>query len=1367
MALSSCSSFGYSNSNKNQGNIDEPNIIVPDIDNSEEEDSSNILNNVMSNISKAKEFAFDNFSFQIDLSNGKPIKITASDLIIDFSKLNSLDVNLSCILKLEYENAVIDNLSLSLEQDGYIYLVYKGHAYSISTPRTLNQILQLVNALGFDVSLTNDNQDQIDFGKIISKIKDIISNSQVLNSKVEHGVSGYSLDIVIPEISIDENTKLNSFKLNLLADENYSLKGISLKDFALVDVTTEKKTAISADSSLELRSTGSYIRKDQNQFDDLTASTSSLFQTLTKLGNDKKANIGLNLSLDDQNGKKQTVVGEFEAFASDTFINYDKGDYRLNLRHVNGTKILNDLSIHFQDETLYLSLNNLFHGKVMTTTLADIFTYVSDIGKDSLIKNITDILNITLSQTDFDSLVAGDYSKYEGMIKSFTYTFNQGFEIEFYSKFFGLSSANDDAFLVALDIIEGGKDKGLKDIRLENLNIGSYRLSCTLSIKDSSNVTRKDVSEEEKNYKNYEAITPIFKTLVDIVDNKKVQANLALTYKDTSAGVAYSLNGKIKADMTKVVKDDNDLSSLADGIDHFNKGNYSIALDIDTGDDTMKNKIEVRYQDKNIYLGYNYDDGTYLLKNQFPDSEITKIKDVIDKNTKVKTTSASDSIEETNSILSAIKSSTNYKNFTDSLKEGSIKDLESFVFIDKDNTDTSNLILKVTPDYFLKGSDYEGKLSDIVFSINTTTNQISSITLNLAHSLIDKETDSLSATISFEDYEEDLLNDIQKSEYTVINNASQLVDVFYSLPTTFEKFGIEANASVKYKTDSGLDQEVSIGDFNDTYGDTNSSLNKSFVAVDMTDSNNPVCYGGLGITHPYLGDSTKTADQKVVFDYHGVFDKDSLKLVDGQFIAKYNDNMKISMEKSDVEDIMKIAKSIDENNLLYRYLGHVENGTTGLPLMDMIASKDPSRLLRYKYVKKVELTDSQIVLVASSKLFDDTVTYENDKDETLTIDYDSTGIKKATISASLGKYTIEASLSLTAFDKNPKPSMDLDTGYTVDVAGFKTLLNCLVTTTSHNYMEMEGRLKLNLKVLKISSSLINVDAYAKAKIYIQNNEAYAYLAINNHEKNMSDDGYRMTEYFVKENQIFVCQTKTSTSTVWENWKFKTKYTTTSEYFYTTAEDFTKTTHLIYYLFNYTLDAGSILNYTLASNIKDDESSSSSSTLIKSNDFSKVIKSAQEDKQSKKFNLSLDLGSILNIPVITFSGNQEISLGYSSENILNFLSIGAKITIAGGLVEAELKSSENQFTLTLPNYGSTCPYSENGKMSRYYKFVTACGGFENPNLETYLITSVEADSPLSGDGSKIKDNGKKKNGPTYTNTGSYGSGPTSVFFYHDN
>jgi len=126
-----------------------------------------------------------------------------------------------------------------------------------------------------------------------------------------------------------------------------------------------------------------------------------------------------------------------------------------------------------------------------------------------------------------------------------------------------------------------------------------------------------------------------------------------------------------------------------------------------------------------------------------------------------------------------------------------------------------------------------------------------------------------------------------------------------------------------------------------------------------------------------------------------------------------------------------------------------------------------------------------------------------------------------------------------------------------------------------------------------------------------------------------------------------------------------------------------------------------------------------------------------------------------------------TLGYSSENILNFLSIGAKITIAGGLVEAELKSSENQFTLTLPNYGSTCPYSENGKMSRYYKFVTACGGFENPNLETYLITSVEADSLLSGDGSKIKDNGKKKNGPTYTNTGSYGSGPTSVFFYHDN
>lgn len=1369
ITLSACSSFGIDTYNKkDQGNNNSSDIVTPDVDfdDNKKVTPQSALNKTINNLLNSNEIDLSSLNVDVTLNNGKSLKASLSDTIIDLSKTSSLDINIRSNLNLFYDNATLNDVFFTIENDNSLYLKYKTYAYSLEAPKTLNNIISLIQVFSKSASTSNDNQDSIEISTIVNKIKEILKNTEVSETVLSSTTTGYQITFTLPETNINDEVKILSSKFILTTDSNYLLTDISVESLTIEDIKTSKKTTVKLSGSTNVKQTSSYQYIDKSQYTDLTNSSSSLFEALTKLGNDKKANIGLDISLKDTDGNSQSLTGQFKAFASDTFINYDKGDYTLSLEHKKGDKVLNDLNIHYQDETLYLALNNLFRGKVENSTLSEIFDYVSQVGSSNLEKNIADILNKTISQTDFDSLIKGDYSKYEGMIKSFTYTYNQGFKIEFFSKFFGLSTSSTDSFSISLDVIESEEEKGLKNIKIEGLNVSSMTSDVTLSIEDSSNISKTEVTDEEKNYKNYECVTPIFKTLVDLVDDKKMQANIALIYQDTSASINYSLNGKIKADMTNIVKDSYDMNTLSGSVDHYSSGNYEIELNVNTGSNTLNSQFDVRYEDKNIYLGYNYSDGTYMFRNQFPDSEISKIKDVIDSKTKTSTTSttsASNSLEESNSIISAIKNSENFKNLKENIKNGSLKDLDNFIYIDKTNQDTSKIVIQADADYFLKDTSYEGKVSDITFSINTETNKISSLDLNLNNSLADSKEDKLSLSISFEDYVEDLLSDTDKKTYTVINNASQLVGVFYSLPTTLQKFGLEVDASVKYKADNGNDQEVKLGEYYETYGDTSSTKNKGFAAVDLSDTNNPICYGGIGITHPFLGDNSKTADQKVVFNYSGVFDKTTLKLTDGHFEAKYNDNMNISMEKSDVQDIMKTAKSIDENNLLYRYLGDLQNGTSGLPIMDIISTKNPAILLQYKYIKSVDITDNKITIVASSKLFDDTVTSDNDQDETLVIEHDGTNITKATISAVVGKYTVSASLVLTSFDKYSKPNFDTSDGYTVDMSGFKTLLTCLVNTTKHNYMELEGSFKLNMKVLSFSSSLIDIDASAKAKIYIENNEAYAYIAVNNHSKNMSDDGYRMTEFFIKEQQVFVCQTKTSTSISW----FKTKYTTTSEYFYTTAEDFTKPSHLVYYLFNYVLDSGNILNNALTQNIKDDDSSSSSN-LISSNDFSKVINKAELDSTNRTFTLSLNLGSIFSIPSITFDGSQELVLGYSldSDPYLNSLSIGLKVNVAGGIATGELKSSECKFSLSLPDYGSTCPYSENGKMSRYYKFVTACGGFENPNLKTSLITKVNEGVYLIKDTSAEYDN-PKTSGGSYSNTGSYGSGPTSVYFYHDN
>lgn len=1364
-------SGGTQNKDQTGGNVRDD-IVIPDDSIAEiqkEEQAKNALSLTLDNVLNSKEIIFDDFSLSIKLSDGKNLAITCSDLRIDLSKTPSLDLNLSCNLKIEYDNAVIDGISIALEQDNCLYLKYKGQAFSLSAPKTIDQVMKLLNSFGLKTKPTNDSQNKIEIVSIIDKIKSVLSNGSVEEIHLSDTESGHQISLTLPDIGFSDTVSLSSGKIILKTDEDYSLKSIGIDSISLLDQKQNTKTDIRLTSFLKLLEQSTYQRVDSNEYADLTASTGSLFQTLTELGNDKKANIGIELSLTDSKGTSQSINGFFRAFAADTFINFEKGDYVLSLNHQNGTKILNDLNLHYQDETLYLALNDLFKGKIEKAALSDVFTYVSDIGTDTLEKNIADILNKTLTTTDFDSLVQGDLSKYDGMVKNFRYTFNQGFEIEFFSKFFGFSSSADDSFIVSLEIIEGGKDKGLKNIALKGMKVGGYDINATLSFLDSSNITKTEVTSEEKAYKNYEGVTPIFKTLADIVGKKQVQANIGLYYLDSSNSVGYTLNGKIKADMSAVNKDSNDIKTLDGAIAHFGKGTYEVELNVNTGSNTLGHRIDVRYQDKNIYLGYNYDNGSYLLKNQFPDTEITEISDVIKKNTKVTKdgeTSANDSIEETNSILKVIKNSDGYQKLSDSLKENSLKELEEFITVDNMTTDI--LSIKVDPDFFLKGSEYEGKVTDIVFAIDKNSKGIEEISLKLSHSLVDENSDDLAVTLSFETYEEDLLTTQEKQEYTVINNASQLVDVFYKLPTTFEKFSVEADASITSQKSDGTQSTITVGQFHDKFSDASSPAQNSFAAVDLSDINNPICYGGIGINHPFVGNSKKTtADQKVVFDYTGVFDPNTLKLVDGRFFAKYNDNMNIAMEKSDVEDIMNTISSIDESNLLYRYLGHVENGTTGLPIMDMITSKDPSKLLRYRYIKKVEILDNKIIIVASGKLFDDSMDYDNEKDETLTIEHDGTNITKATIDANIGDMTIKASLSLYSFDRFTKPTIDTNDGYTVDMAGFKTLLSCLVNTTKHDYMELSGNLKLSFEILKIKSDIISLNAYARAKIYIKNNEAYAYIAINNENRKMSDEGYRMTEFFIKEKQIFVCQTKTTKS--WSTYK------TTSEYFYTTAEDFTKPSHLVYYLFNYTLlDAGigkATLNANLADNIKDGESSSSD--LISSNDFSKVIKKAEQDKTNNVFDLSLDLGSILTIPAVSFKGTQDISLGYTpgDEGVLNSLSLSLEISLAG-IATGTFKKEENTFNISFPDYGSTSPLSENGMMSRFHKFVTFCGGFENPNLETYLITSVKSDKAgiiPKGDGSKITDNGKKVSGINYSNKKNYGSGPDKddVRYYHDN
>ncbi len=1275
--------------NENESGDNSSDIINPSMPEDSAEGQNSFSEMTQSLLSMGGLY-FNDLKVTITPKASSAIVLNFTDLNLDLTDSNSLDFSFSSSLNVQYEE-ISENLNINFEKDGYLYVSlpdkasYSNSAFSLSAPDTLDDFIKVFKLAGLNIPSTSSLD--FDVTTLISDVKNSLSMSSSTSND-----GGYVYTLAVTSFSLTDSITVPSFSLTITSDANNQLSGITT-----VSPIVVSDTSIGVAGSCKTLAASTYVKADASKYSDLTHASESVLSTVISILDKKKTDVGINIALTAPNGTSSTFTGSLKADVSSVSKDLTHGSYYLSLDHqaYSGSSVSDSLAVTYTYPTAYISLNDdQFKGKVSDTNLKDLFSYITSATGSDTSEGFADELATILGDCDFSSLLKGDYSGFDNLITDFSYVADQSFTITLSALAFGLGDstlAKDDSKNLITISADFNDDKtsasyGLTDINIKNLYFKKYLIS-SLSLTPSAFTSINDLSADTS-YKDYGGSMPIFKTISDIVKNKQLSAAYDLSYTDSSNSYTYKINGNLDADLTNIT------SFSALNSDSLKGGKYHVSLDttVAKNSESCENFVDAYYQDSNIYLGYNngLNLGNTVFKNYISNTSVDNLTTIVKNNS---TDSSSDSLSAMDKIINAIKDSDPLKSDLDLLKSGYLSSFKTILSIDKNNTDTSKIVIYLDVPAVLANTDYANKVGGITLTLNADDDSLASITVS---SYIDKEANALSFTLTLAD----TFNSsafATKTGYTEITSAGSLLQGFYNLPNfTTDKYGIGIDASLTYPDSDDSTKTKNLGI------KASAAVDGSTYDSTSTDTINlPTCYGTMVLNAPNMNSGGDNVDHTVEFNYDNSI---------SEFTAEYNNNMHLIMHKNKIEQVYSSLKGVtDDQNLLYRYLKALNSATSGIPLQDCINNHDVSQLLYYPFIKKVELNDTSVVLTIDSRMINGDNDVGNNDDSTrtdiITVNFtngDTPTITSATIDAYLtDKSTdskevtsystkhITATISLEAFDSVSKPTMteySTDTkNQFVDMDNFATLVDCLLDTTETNYFHITGSFKFNIKVLSfitLTDKTINIDA----RIYVADEHAYAYLLFNN-----NDSIY--VEIFISEKEVLMARTKGSST----------------EYFKTTQENVLD--NVAYYIFTYIIDIDSMRfgGKKAAANIYNGVNSSGSSSATISNDLSQVINSAT--LKGNSFDLDINLANLITVSGISFPSSTKVHVGYTDNGNgytpLTSLTIESTSLSAYSVVDISfsLYAALDDLKSSPANVSSDTVLSSSDYMKRYNDFVT--------------------------------------------------------------
>lgn len=1248
---------------------------------------------------------------------GSPIDLKFSNLLVDLSEANVLNLNFSTSLEVSYKTVVRD-LHLSFESDkddGKAYIQYQSKSYLLSCGTTLSDLFTLLKALNISTPGDTDGLKSVDISSLLTNAKQALSTAYSTASQNVGGGFDYSLDFT--PVSVEKDTTISDISLLLSTDGEDNLSGFK----------TKKPIYVSSGFTLAFDGTGSfqdkstYTKTDSSSYTDITHGADSILTTLAKIVDDKTMNLKIDGTLVDPKKNESTISGVVEGDVSTVDSDLSKGRYTVDLTHHGLADNSGDENISLfydgSNEKAYLNLNDSFKGMIANASIKDVFSSVSDATDKSSYKGFTDAMKDILKDCDFTKLLNGDTSGFGNLVKDYDYVRNateEYFYITLSATAFGLG----DYDITLKANFSGDK---LSSLSLSNIQYQDYALkNVTLTLQEFV-----PIAFDTTGYKSYSEGSKLFSNIAKLVKDKKVSATYTLDYNDPDGDNKYHYvaNGNIDADLSSVTSFDN----LAE---QAKNGDYHISLT--TTNSSCTNALAVHYTGKTLYVDYNNGGTESVFKNSISDTVMDSTGTSIDKVVDKYSTASSKSLSGMSGVIDAVKNSSILKDDIEKLKQGYISGLTSFLSIDKDNTDASTIKVVLDINKVLEKDSLKNYVSAITLKLNADDLNYKEIT---ASCTIDGS--ALTFSLVLDTYNDSYkLTDTEKALYLPINFADKLMDSFYNLPSFGkDKYGIGISASVSTKTESAYNTSKSATTVSplSISGEARvnaASFNNSDVLTKNTDGNVtsvrlPSMDGTMVLTAPSLNDKNDTKTATVNHTVGFTYTYNTANPEQSQLYAQYNSKMHLKMQSHTLTEIYTKVKDVStsDTNLLHRYLKGLSNTATGVPVTDAFKTKNASLLLDYPYIKKVEINDSSVVLKVDAKLLDSTDTTGNI--DTLTVSFDNVNAKIQSISidgtstsdttesdgTTKNKSTksISASISLKDYGDVADPTVATSGVTFIDLDSFSTLVDCLVDTTESNYFHITGSFTINIKVLSIftlKDTTINVDA----RIYVKDEHVYAYLLFNN-----SNSIY--TEIFISEKEVLMARTKSSQT----------------EYFKTTQENVLE--NVAYYIFTYIVDidsmtGGGIAAANIYNGVNSSGSSSGDSGATMNDDLSGLINSAVLN--GKFFDLDVNLSNFITVSGVSFPSSLKVHVGYTDNGNgytpLTYVTIDKTSLTAYSVVTVNLNGSAalEDIKTSSVNITSDTAFGSSSYMKRYHDFVTQFqsdyGDFDATSTLPYYIIS---------------------------------------------
>ncbi len=1261
----------------------------------EETGFSKMINKLM----KVQEVKADNADITLSTTESDDIYLNFSNLDIDLSGALSGDISslkLNGTLNVKYKD-INEELSVYYDTD-MLYIDYNQKSFSFSAPKTIAGITGVLSKLNINVPTIPDLGSSFDLSSLMNGALGILDT--VEEKKTATGYE-YILDCNDFISSLNLPISIKGAKLALVADNDYNFIGGRTIEDSGIEINSSYGIKLDV-NSIKIEDASSYnglTDEQKSHYTDYTTRTTNLITSIASLMEKKNfvADFNADVSVSDNSIQKQTFRGTLKSDLSTITEDVSKGKYEVSLEHLNNGTLANNVYASYKDNNIYVALNNLIKGKISSSTLDDIIRVISSEINTEDLPDVTKSLNSIIEGTDFAKLLSGDLSVYKNFIADFQTTTN-GFALSINAKAFGLG---DYILKITLDNSSTDVSEGFK-ITIENFSYRNINLDFTIDVKPQDNISFQYTDAEFASFKDYCGIISIFNTVTKLADERKINTTYSFNLQNIADGSNYLANGEISADVTSL--------SLDTGNNYYGDYRLTLATNLNGYD----HNLDFVYQNHDLYL--QMDD---FFKQKMSDSEVGNIYDIVNKD-KENTSQAFDSMNTViHSIIDEIKGSY------------SIKCIEDYLSLDKDNVDSNVLKLDINLPLFFAGSTLADEISSLSLYVNTDDDSITAISckgFEISNKL------KLDFTLKLQDeYKDFHLSDEETKYYTEIDSASKIINGFYSLPTDLKQFSVNLNGEIKKKDDTEQYQSY-LG----IYGDAQ---------VDITDKDSPDVGGTLHLLQQ--PDSyEKETDHKIDYLYSGTHTA-------GQTVAMYtskdtdsnNDSGTTSlvMNNSDLFSIYDRVTSLKDNktNLLYRYLkayfDTTEKVVTGLPILDAFKNKDYTILLN-DYIKLVEINDKTVTLKLASSILNSNDTSDNVDTIIVTFD-DNYKISKAEIDGYYDGYSLHAEINLGEYDASLKPTIEYNDSTKanfVDVHGFDTLINCGITTTNHHFFDLSGSMNLNASVIGINA--ITMNTYYQVYVSIVDSTVKAYLSFkSNSSATIDSANFYGVEFFV-ENE-FVLSERTTTDS---------KKNKKVELYKLTPKEITD--NIAYYLLSYILNIESVTAIgvkagyiTLQKVLEATKSTSDDSSVVINHNYSSLIDKAvlnENEDGSGSMNLTCSLGKVISLPVLSFSDQgTNISIGYNSDMELANLNMSVKFSIAG-IMDGTLTFNATRNNICL---GDAEDAIRDEKMARYNTFLNAYNSNSDyVNLADYQFVDYTFTKNFLGfiNGGSVQDNGAK-------------------------